>query len=54
MYILTMKEEQLWYPKMVAWHFVNSILNTVNTYTATMMHYHSILSWQFAPAATLP
>ena len=44
MYILTMKEEQLWYLKMVAWHFVNSILNTVNTYTAIMMHYHSILS----------
>ena len=52
MYILTMKEEQLWYPKMPAWHFGNSILNTV--YTALKMHYHSILSWQFAPAAALP
>ena len=52
MYILTIEEEQLWYPKMAAWHFGNSILKTV--YNARMMHYHSILSWQFAPAATLP
>ena len=52
MYILTMKEEQLWYPKMVALHFGNSILKTV--YTAIMTHYHSTLSWQFVPAATLP
>jgi hypothetical protein len=52
MYILTMKEEQPWYPNMVAWHNGNSILKTV--YNAIMMYYHSILSWQFAPAATLP
>lgn len=52
MYILTMKEEQLWYPKMVAWHFANPILKTVCT--AILMYYHSILSWQFDPAATLP